>query len=126
MRKPRSKDSWPKKYLLPHPWNVRYSRAKAQAAYFKQEWAFTPENWYKIWCDSGVMEHLGRLPHQYCMVRIDNIEAWGPHNIIIIPRRMHFKKLFYEYVAKYEKTAYDPIKHGYYVPPETLEKYDVK
>ena len=127
MRKIRSIESYQPKYKnLPRPWNLRYSRAKAQAAYFKQEWAFTADNWYKVWEDCGVKEHMGRNTHQYCMVRIDNIEAWAPYNVIIIPRRMHFKKLFYEYVANYPKTEYDPIKHAYYCPPEALEKYNAQ
>jgi len=112
-----------KKYNLPHPFNVRYSRARALARYYGQEWAWTPETWYRVWQDSGVAEHMGKQVHQFCMVRVENMEAHGAHNCIIIPRRMHFKKLFYEYIKDFPKTDYDPRRHAYYVPPETLERY---
>ena len=126
MRKQRDKSTYHRLYDLPEPYGTRYARSKAQAKYRQDEWAFTPESWYAVWCDSGVIEHMGRSVHQYCMVRVDDTEAWGPHNTIIIPRRMHFKKRFYEYVLNYPKTEYDPTKHAYYCPPQTLEKYNVE
>jgi hypothetical protein len=85
----------PKKYALDLLWNKRYSMAKAQAKFRKEEWAFTDVTWYGMWEKSGVKEHFGRQSHQYCMVRKDPIEAWGPHNCVIIPRRMHLKKRAY-------------------------------
>lgn len=112
-----------KKYYLPEPFALRYARSKAQAKYFRQEWAFTPETWYKVWEDSGVKDHMGKQTHEYCMVRVDNTEAHGEHNCMIIPRRMYFRKQFYEYLANYPKTDYDPHKHAYYCPPETLARY---
>lgn len=112
-----------KVYNIPSEWSKRYSRMCAQARFRREEWAFDAETWYKIWCDSGVMEHMGRALHQYCMSRVDATEAWAPYNCIIITRRMHFKKKFYEVVFNYPKTDYDVNKHGVYCPPETLEKY---
>jgi len=82
-----------KKYLLPHPWNVRYARCVAQAKYRREEWAFTPETWMRHWENSGVMEHCHRKSYGYCMVRLDSIEAWGPHNCIIVPRRQQLNKI---------------------------------
>jgi len=73
-----------------------YSNTKAQAAYRGEEWAFTIETWLDMWETSGFKEHRGRQPHQYCMVRLDPIEAWGPHNCIIVARRMLLKKTCYE------------------------------
>jgi hypothetical protein len=113
-----------KKYNLPNPWNKKYARCFAQARFRKEEWAFTPETWYQIWEDSKVKEQMGRGIHHYCMVRVDATEAWGPHNTIIIPRRMHMKKKFYECVHHYPKTDYDPQKHAFYCPPETLVRYN--
>lgn len=76
-----------KKYTqLPNPWNVFYARARSQALFRKEEWAFTPESWYKLWQDSGFAELKGRTRRGYVMVRIDRIEAWGPHNCRIIGR----------------------------------------
>ena len=83
-----------RKYPLDTPYDerVKYSRAKAQAKYRREEWAFTFETWYNMWLESGVIEHRGSRPHHYCMVRLDTIEAWGPHNCIIVSRRTHMKK----------------------------------
>jgi hypothetical protein len=75
-----------KKYFLPHPWNVYYARARCQARHRREEWAFTPESWYKCWCDSGLMDLRDRKRSGYVMVRVDRIEAWGPHNCRIISR----------------------------------------
>ena len=73
------------KYLmLEHPWNRRYARMKAQAKYRNQEWNLEPEEYMKMWDNSGVKEHCGRQPHQYCMVRKDPIEAWSTNNCIIV------------------------------------------
>lgn len=102
---------WNKKYSLEYKWSVRYSRQQAQARYRKQEWAFTDKTWFKMWEDSGVMEHMGREPHQYCMVRLDPIEAWSPKNCIIVPRRMHLKKGIYDALWSKEKTNWQP-RHG--------------
>jgi hypothetical protein len=85
-----------KKYYIPHPWNVRYARSRCQARYRREEWAFTPETWYRHWQNSGVMEHCTRKSHGYCMVRLDPIEAWGPHNCIIVPRRQALMKILWE------------------------------
>lgn len=96
---------------LPHPWNRKYSRAQSQAKYRKEEWAFTPESWYKLWVNSGKMKHIGREPHCYCMVRKDPIEAWGPHNCIIVTRRMHLRKQAYEGFHQLPKTDWKD-EHG--------------
>ncbi len=65
------------KYTLGAIWNKKYSMAKAQAKYRKEEWAFDPSSWLKVWELSGVMEHMGVHTHSYNMVRLDIIEAWG-------------------------------------------------
>ena len=83
-------------YKLPREYNKRYSMAKAQAKFRGEEWAFTDESWYKLWQDSGYIDHMSRQVHQYCMVRKDPLEAWGPHNCIIVTRRKHLRKKVYE------------------------------
>lgn len=108
-----------------YPYTVRcaYSRAKAQAVYRNEEWAFEFASWIQVWTDSGVFEHRGKQPHQYCMVRPDPIEAWSPANCIIIPRRMLMKKNIYEAIHHMPKRDFEP-RHGYYIPPETEAKYE--
>jgi len=93
---------------IPYPWVKAYSLAKAQAKFLRHEWAFELETWFGMWEESGVKQHRGNKPHQYCMVRLDQIEAWGPHNCIIIPRRKGLQKHVYENVLKIRKpTEYD-------------------
>lgn len=85
----------PKIYHIPKEWAKKYSMAKSQAKFRREEWAFDQDTWYELWMNSGVVEHLGRQAHQYCLARKDTIEAWSPSNCIVIPRRMHFKKRGY-------------------------------
>jgi hypothetical protein len=84
--------AFPKKYHIPHPWNVYYARARCQARHRREEWAFTPETWYRMWKNSGVMQYRMRQPQGYCMARMDKLEAWGPHNCVIVNRRNQLKK----------------------------------
>jgi hypothetical protein len=99
---------------LPYETRVIYSRARSQAKYRREEWAFTLESWWEMWQDSGVWEHRGPAPHQYVMVRKDNIEAWGPHNCIIVSRRLQLKKHAYE------------LLHKYGPPTDWDERFDVR
>lgn len=78
---------------LPDLWNRRYSVARCQARFRREEWAFTPETWYATWCDSGRAEQCGPKPDDYCLVRVDRTEAWGPHNCIVVQRRKQLRKL---------------------------------
>lgn len=84
-----------KKYTLPKEIAKHYSRAKAQAKFRGEEWAFTEWDWWSVWESSGVYEHRGKQPHQYCMARKDPMEAWSPANCVIIPRRQHYRKNAY-------------------------------
>lgn len=97
----------PKIYHIPSEWAKKYSKAQAQAKFRKEEWAFNQDTWYEMWMQSGVSEHSGRQPHQYCMVRKDPIEAWGPHNCIIVPRRMHLKKRAYVEFLNYPDVPWE-------------------
>lgn len=69
---------------LPPPWGRRYIVKQCYARYLGQEWAFTHESWYQMWEASGVMHLYGRTMQGYRMVRLDPIEAWGPHNCKIV------------------------------------------
>jgi|TARA_R110000796_G_scaffold99516_2_gene207646 hypothetical protein len=92
-------------------WRRKHSISRAQAKLRKEEWAFTFETWFSMWDVSGVKDHRGNKPHQYCMVRLDNIEAWGPHNCIIVGRRMHLKKQAYETMHNFPVMPWE-TKHG--------------
>ncbi len=82
-----------KRYNLPRPWNQAYARAICQARYRREEWAFTPETWMRMWQNSGVIEHRGRQVFGYCMSRVDRTEAWGPHNCVIVERRKQINSI---------------------------------
>lgn len=99
-----------RKYSADFPYETRrlYSCAKAQAKYYKQEWAFTLETWWQFWDESGLWEHRGNRGHQYTMVRLDTIEAWSPKNCIIVPRRTMLRKNGYEVKGNLTKTDWQP------------------
>ena len=97
--------------MLDDPWNRRYARMKAQAKYRGHEWNLPPEDYMQLWEQSGVKEHCGREPHQYCMVRKDPIEAWSKNNCIIVTRRMHLRKQAYEGFHRYPSTDWED-HHG--------------
>lgn len=81
---------------LERPWNRRYSRMKAQAKYRGDEWALSPQEYMQLWEESGVKEHCGAKPHQYCMVRKDPTEAWSYSNTMVVSRRLMLRKVCYE------------------------------
>lgn len=72
----------------------QYQRAQCQARHRREEWAFEPYTWWRVWFESGVTPHRGSQAHAYCMTRVDPLEAWGPHNSIIVSRRQLFRKLW--------------------------------
>tara|TARA_R110000868_G_scaffold96433_1_gene265341 strand:- start:1222 stop:1647 length:426 start_codon:yes stop_codon:yes gene_type:complete len=82
---------------LSDEWNRRYSVRRCQAKFRREEWAFTPDTYWKMWVESGRADQCGRRPDQYCMVRVDKLEAWGPHNCIIVLRRTQLKKLWQDH-----------------------------
>ena len=101
----------PKVYHIPKEYARKYSMAKAQAKYRREEWAFTQDTWLDMWQNSGVIEHMGRGIQQYCMVRKDPIEAWGPHNCVIVSRRMHQKKRGYVSLQNYPDAPWEDKHH---------------
>ena len=107
---PRGRQKWIYT-MLQEPWNRRYARMKAQAKFRNEEWNLTPEQYMKLWEESGVKEHIGSKPHQYCMVRKDSIEAWSESNCIIVTRRMHLRKNAYEGFLNGPKNDWQD-KHG--------------
>ena len=96
---------------IPSADRLAYARQKAQAKYRREEWAFTIDTWLAMWDQSGVKQWRGSKPHEFCMVRKDEIEAWGPHNCIIVARRKHLRKEMYEKMWNVPKTAWQD-KHA--------------
>lgn len=106
-----------KRYDLPRPWNQRYARAICQARYRREEWAFTPNTWMRMWENSGVIEHRGRRVFAYCMARVDKTEAWGPHNCIIVPRRKQMGAINTQHPNTKQK-RHRPLEFGDDVTPK--------
>ncbi len=82
----------PPKYYLGRLWNIRYSRAKAQASYRGEGWNFNSKSWFKVWTDSGVQNNVGKQADSYCMVRKDPEGPWAVNNCIIIQRNTHCQR----------------------------------
>jgi len=82
----------PPKYDLGRLWNLRYSRAKAQASYRKEGWNFNSTSWYNLWIKSGVKDQVGKSATSYCMVRKDPTDSWSISNCIIISRSTHSQR----------------------------------
>ena len=68
---------------------VRWLRHRAQAKYRGEPYDFAYEAWLACWQLSGKQDQMGRLSHQYTMVRIDPTKPWSQHNVKIMLRRDH-------------------------------------
>jgi len=51
-------------------------RARAQAAYFGQEWTIGEQEYIAMWRHNDLYLHKGRHNHQYCLVRKDYEKGW--------------------------------------------------
>lgn len=83
---------------------VRWLRHKAQAKYRAEAYDFPYEAWLACWQLSGKQDQMGRLSHQYTMVRQDPTRAWTPHNVRIIQRCDHHTRR----CRKYTKDSIEP------------------
>ena len=97
---------------IPSKIRLAYSRAKAQAKFRGDVWALTITDFWDIWEHSGAWEHRGRKPHQYCMVRKEDLAPWCKENCIIVTRRMHLKKQCYESMLKITPPSNYSDKHA--------------
>ena len=106
-----------KRYDLPKPWNSLYARAICQARYRREEWAFTPDTWIRMWQNSGVIDHRGSKVYGYVMARVDRTEAWGPHNCIIVERRKQLASIITKNPHSKQK-RHRPLEFGDDVTPK--------
>jgi hypothetical protein len=88
---------------IPSDWRLRYSRARAQAKYRKEQWEFNIETWYGFWQSSNQSEKLGSKLDGVVMVRLDKNRAWSIDNCIIVSRRHQLWKLGRENFGKAEE-----------------------
>jgi len=75
------KDKFDQDRLIP------YLRARAQAAYRKERWSLTLEQWMELWSDPDVWYNRGKRSDQYGMTRINPYGSWSKNNIVIMTRR---------------------------------------
>jgi len=83
---------------------VRWLRHKAQAKYRAEAYDFPYGAWLACWQLSGKQDQMGRLSHQYTMVRQDPTRAWHQHNVKIIQRCDHHTRR----CRKYTKDSIEP------------------
>ena len=83
---------------------VRWLRHKAQAKYRAEAYNFPYEAWLACWQLSGLQDQMGRLGHQYTMVRTDPRQPWHKDNIKIIQRSQHHTRR----CRKYTKNSIEP------------------
>jgi len=83
---------------------VRWLRHKAQAKYRAEAYDFPYEAWLACWQLSGLQDQMGRLGHQYTMVRTDPRQPWHKDNIKIIQRSQHHTRR----CRKYTKNSIEP------------------
>jgi hypothetical protein len=66
-------------------------RARAQAAYFSQEWTIGEDDYIHLWRTNNLYKEKGRANHQYCLVRKDYEKGWTLDNVQIITRGEHYQ-----------------------------------
>ena len=70
-----------------HDQYIAWARARSQAAYRKEQWLLTFEQWAEFWRDCW--HQRGRTKNTVCLSRRDYDEAWCVENCEIITRREH-------------------------------------
>jgi hypothetical protein len=90
--------------LMTNIWRLRWLRHKAQAKHRGEPYEFTYQGWRAVWQASGKQDEMGRLSHQYTMVRIDPTQAWRPDNVKVIQRSQHHTRR----ETKYTKDSIEP------------------
>jgi len=76
-------------------------RARAQAAYFGQEWTIGEQEYIAMWRANDLYLHKGRHNHQYCLVRKDYEKGWTLDNVHIITRGEHYNICSREKIGKF-------------------------
>lgn len=100
LRKPTSLRNGQSPSGLPQPWGTRYARHRAQAKYRGEPYELTAQEYYDVWCQSGVMAHCGRTHGGYSLYRIDIRKPWQVGNITVITRRQLGHRLGRRYYQK--------------------------
>lgn len=90
--------------LMTNIWRLRWLRHKAQAKHRGEPYEFTYQSWRAVWQESGKQDKMGRLSHQYTMVRRDPTQAWRPDNVKVIQRSQHHTRR----ETKYTKDSIEP------------------
>lgn len=70
-----------------HEQYIAWQRAKAQAAYRRESWNLTFEDWIRFWGDDW--ERRGRMPGQVRMTRLDWSLPWELSNMAKMSQQEH-------------------------------------
>lgn len=76
-------------------------RARAQAAYFGQEWTISEDDYIDLWRIDDRYLNKGRRNDQYCLVRKDYDEGWHLDNVEIVTRLEHYQICSREKIGKF-------------------------
>lgn len=87
-------------------------RARAQAAYFKQEWTITPDDYIQLWRTNNRYQNKGRANDQFCLVRRDYNQGWHLDNVQIVTRLEHYQICSREKIGKFAQRKQQKEKHS--------------
>jgi hypothetical protein len=76
-------------------------RARAQAAYFAQEWTISEDDYIELWRTNDLYLNKGRGNDQYCLIRRDYDEGWHLDNVRIVTRLEHYQICSKEKIGKF-------------------------
>jgi hypothetical protein len=78
-----------------------WMRAKAQAAYFNQEWDITQTDYILLWRINDRYKNKGRANEHFCLVRKDYELGWTMNNVQIVTRLEHYQICSREKIGKF-------------------------
>lgn len=76
-------------------------RARAQAAYFKQEWTISEDDYIALWRTNDRYTNKGRGNKHYCLIRKNYDLGWHLDNVEIVTRLEHYQICSKEKIGKF-------------------------
>jgi hypothetical protein len=78
--------------LFDHARYVPFLRARAQAAFRKEDWLLTFEDWCSLWSTPELWAQRGRASESLALIRLDTDGPWDYANVQIMSRRQWLKQ----------------------------------
>ena len=86
-------EMWKVKGEIPHQQHRTYMKAKAQAAFRKELFELTFEQYQQLW--KGKWQDRGRDNHKLTLTRKDTQKPWCMDNCVIMTRLEHLRRQAY-------------------------------